>query len=64
MYTQEDKSYLYIFNILGKQLEKVELQRGEQSLTLNVSAFPTGSYLLVMSVNGYNACTRKLMVVK
>jgi|GEM_PF-7080365 hypothetical protein len=64
MYTQEDKSYLYIFNILGKQLEKVELQRGEQNLTLNVSAFPSGSYVLVMSVNGYNACTRKLMVVK
>ena len=64
VYTQEGKSYLYIFNILGKQLEKVELQRGEQNLTLNVSAFPTGSYVLVMSVNGYNACTRKLMVVK
>ncbi len=62
--TGKNDAYLYVFNLQGKQITSVPLTKGEQQVPLDVSNYTIGNYLMVMSINGYNAVTQKLMVVR
>jgi hypothetical protein len=62
--TGKNDAYLYVFNMQGKQITSVPLTKGEQQVPLDVSNYSIGNYLLVMSINGYNAITQKMMVVR
>jgi hypothetical protein len=62
--TSEENSYLFVFNLQGKQIAQIPVPMGEQETNIDVSTYPIGNYFIVLSVNGYNAATQKLMVVR
>jgi hypothetical protein len=62
--TSEENSYLFVFNLQGKQIAQIPVPMGEQETNVDVSNYPIGNYFIVLSVNGYNAATQKLMVVR
>jgi hypothetical protein len=62
--TAEANSYLFVFNLQGKQIAQIPVPTGEQETNIDVSTYPIGNYFIVLSVNGYNAATQKLMVVR
>jgi hypothetical protein len=62
--TAEENSYLFVFNLQGKQIAQIPVPTGEQETNIDVSTYPLGNYFVVLSVNGYKAATQKLMVVR
>jgi len=62
--TDESNSYLLVFNLQGKQIAQIPVPTGEQETNIDVSTYPIGNYIIVLSVNGYNAATQKLLVVR
>ena len=62
--TDESNSYLFVFNLQGKQIAQIPVPTGEQETNIDVSNYPIGNYFIVLSVNGYNAATQKLMVLR
>jgi hypothetical protein len=61
---EEANSFLFLFNLQGKQMAQIPVPTGEQETNIDVSTYPIGNYFIVISVNGYNAATQKLMVVR
>ena len=58
----EPGARLLLFDIRGSQLQEYELQTGLNTVILNVSSLASGEYLCVLSLDGYNAGGKKLIV--
>ena len=59
---QFESGLLYLFDITGRQLCSYALTKGVNQTSINVSDLASGEYLVVMSVEGYNVGSRKLVV--
>ncbi|MBK5285652.1 MAG: T9SS type A sorting domain-containing protein [Bacteroidia bacterium] len=58
----EKGAQLLLFDIQGRQLQKHNLQTGLNTLTLDVSSLANGEYLCVLSLDGYNAGGKRVIV--
>ncbi|MBK5285051.1 MAG: T9SS type A sorting domain-containing protein [Bacteroidia bacterium] len=60
--TGEKGAQLLLFDMQGRQLQKHVLQTGLNTLTIDVSSLANGEYLCVLSLDGYNAGGKRLIV--
>ncbi|HLG35147.1 MAG TPA: T9SS type A sorting domain-containing protein [Bacteroidia bacterium] len=58
----EKGAAILLFDMRGAQLQKHALQTGLNTLTLDVSSLASGEYLCVLSLDGYNAGGKKIIV--
>lgn len=56
------QAQLLLFDLQGRQVACFPLQSGFQQLQLDLSPYPAGEYLLALSINGFNAGARRLVV--
>ena len=52
---------LLLFDNIGKQIASQMLPRGMDKARFEMSKFATGNYLVVLSIDGYNAGSRKIV---
>jgi len=58
----EKGAQLLLFDMRGRQLQKHFLHTGLNTLTIDVSSLASGEYLYVLSLDGYNAGGKKMIV--
>jgi len=56
------QAQLLLFDLQGRQVACFPLQSGFQQLQLDLSPYPAGEYLLALSINGFNAGARRLVI--
>ena len=59
---QFESGLLYLFDITGRQLRSYTLSRGINQTVIDVSKLTSGEYLCVLSAEGYNVGSCKLVV--
>ncbi|MFN3916738.1 MAG: T9SS type A sorting domain-containing protein [Flavobacteriales bacterium] len=50
------------FNIMGQQVYSLNAPNGVQTIPVMVDSFPSGIYLVAISVNGVNISTQKVTI--
>ena len=55
---------LQLYTLQGKPLQYIPIKDNNQSTTINTSNIASGTYLLVLVVNGYNVATQKIIIEK
>jgi len=58
----EKGAYLLLFDLQGKQLQKIEVSDGLNHTRIDFSHYANGEYLVVLAVDGFNAGTKKILV--
>jgi len=58
----EKGAYLLLFDLQGKQLQKIEVSEGLNHTRIDLSLYANGEYLVVLAVDGFNAGTKKVVV--
>ena len=53
---------LQLYTLQGKPLQYIPIKDNNQSTTINTSNIASGTYLLVLVVNGYNVATQKIII--
>lgn len=57
----EKGSFLLLFDLLGKQLQKIEVTIGLNQTMIDLSKYAAGQYVIALSVEGFNAGTKKII---
>jgi hypothetical protein len=60
----EKGAYLLLFDLRGKQLQKIEVSIGLNHTRIDMSSYANGEYIIVLAVDGFNAGSGKLMIQK
>ena len=55
------KCFLLLFDLQGRQLEQIKLEMGFNQTVINLSAYTSGEYIIALSVDGFNAGTKKII---
>lgn len=55
-------AYVLLFDMQGKQLQELPLNLGLNTVIVDVSTYPSGNYLCVLVIDGYNVATKKVVV--
>lgn len=55
---------LQLYNLEGKIIQTIPLQKGKNEITINSEQLQSGTYLAVLVVNGYNVKAEKIVVLK
>ena len=55
------KCFLLLFDLQGRQLEQIKLEMGFNQTVLNLSQYPSGEYLIALSADGFNSGTKKII---
>jgi len=53
--------YILVFDLLGRQLEKIKITYGLIQTILDFSMYENGEYVIALSINGFNAGTKKVI---
>ena len=53
---------LLLFDIMGKQLQEIAIGTGSHLTEINLSGYANGEYVIALSVDGFNAGTKKIVV--
>ncbi len=60
-YFTNSDNYLLVFDIQGRQLEKIKIGVGLNQTLLDISTYKSGEYLIALSIYGFNAGTKKIV---
>ena len=60
-YLSGSDNYLLVFDLEGRQLEKIKIDSGLNHTLLNLSLNKSGEYVIALSVDGFNAGTKKII---
>ncbi len=58
----EAGAYLLLFDMQGRQLQKLAVSPGLNHTTIDISKYASGTYLIVLAINGHRAGSQKLVV--
>ncbi len=63
--TQGEKgAFLILFDLQGRQLQKVEVDVGLNQTIIDLSTYVSGEYVVALSIDGFNAGTKKIILQK
>lgn len=57
-----DRSCLILYDIFGRLIKKEEITIGMNEASIDLSSYSAGEYILVLSVDSFNARTQKIIV--
>lgn len=53
---------LLLFDVMGKQLQEIKIEAGSNQTEIDLSEYASGEYIVALSVDGFNAGTKKIIV--
>jgi hypothetical protein len=56
-----ESAYLLFFDTFGRQLKQIKLSAGLNNSLVTVSGLPKGEYTIALSIDGFNAGTKKII---
>ena len=54
-------AFLLLFDVTGRQLKQIKIEIGFNQTAINFSEYPAGEYVIALSVDGFNAGTKKII---
>ena len=54
-------AFLLLFDVTGRQLQQIKIEIGFNQTAINFSEYPAGEYVIALSVDGFNAGTKKII---